>query len=244
MKNQPPWPADRVERWPLARVLEAERNPRTHTDSQVEAIADSMREFGWTIPLLVDERGALIAGHGRLFAARKLELADAPVIVARGWTEPQKRAYRIADNKLALNAGWDAALLSAELAVLADEGFAVDLLGFSDADIARLIDDTDRLTLDHAARAANAADPTEFGFASANAETREQTSASTAADVTVSPDSISAVSDAGGLLAVFSCMVRVADRQILFDAIAHARTRGATDSGAALVLIAREWLNP
>ncbi|MBC8722115.1 hypothetical protein F6X37_11070 [Paraburkholderia sp. 31.1] len=242
MNKQPSWPADRVERWPLARVLEAERNPRTHTDSQVEAIAESMREFGWTIPLLVDEGGALIAGHGRLFAARRLELADAPVIVARGWTEAQKRAYRIADNKLALNAGWDAALLSAELAALADEGFAVDLLGFSDADMARLIDDTDRLTLDHAARAAEAADPTDFGFADANADTRERTPVSTAADATVSPDGTSAVRDAA--LAVFSCMVRVADRQILFDAIAHARTRGAADSGAALVLIAREWLNP
>ncbi|MGF6968140.1 hypothetical protein OKW43_005168 [Paraburkholderia sp. WC7.3g] len=244
MKKQPPWPADSVERWPLARLQLATRNARSHPPEQVESLAGSLREFGWTIPVLVDELGEIIAGHGRLLAARQIGLDDAPVIVARGWSEAQKRAYRIADNKLALNASWDTELLAQELRLLTAEGFEPDLLGFSDADLARLTDDTDRLRLDHAAQIGQVADLTEFGFAGANADTRERTPVSTAADATVSPEGVSAVSDAAGSLAVFSCMVRVADRQILFDAIAHARTRGAADSGAALVLIAREWLNP
>ncbi|MBC8724559.1 hypothetical protein F6X37_24115 [Paraburkholderia sp. 31.1] len=244
MKKQPPWPADSVERWPLERLQLATRNARSHPPEQVESLAGSLREFGWTIPVLVDDAGEVIAGHGRLLAARQIGLDDAPVIVARGWSEAQKRAYRIADNKLALNASWDTELLAQELQALTAEGFEPDLLGFSDADLARLTDDTDRLRLDHAAQDADAADLTEFGFAGANADTHDRAPVSTAADATVSPEGVSAVSDAGGSLAVFSCMVRVADRQILFDAIAHARTRGAADSGAALVLIAREWLNP
>lgn len=130
-----------------------------------------MREFGWTIPVLVDEGGELIAGHGRLRAARLLGLDDAPVLVAKGWSEAQKRAYRIADNKLALNSGWDTVLLSGELAALAGEGLAADLLGFSDADMARLVDDTDRLTLEHAAAAAAAVDPTDWRHAAAQPDT-------------------------------------------------------------------------
>ncbi|MBB5411678.1 ParB-like chromosome segregation protein Spo0J [Paraburkholderia sp. HC6.4b] len=243
MKKQPPWPADSVERWPLERLQLATRNARSHPPEQVESLAGSLREFGWTIPVLVDEVGEIIAGHGRLLAARQIGLDDAPVIVARGWSEAQKRAYRIADNKLALNASWDTELLAQELQALTVEGFEPDLLGFSDADLARLTDDTDRLRLDHAAQIAEVADPTEFGFASANANTHDRAPVSAAADAAASQNGFSAVSDAAASLAVFSCMVRVADRQILFDAIAHARTRGAADSGAALLLIAREWLD-
>ncbi|MBB5408584.1 hypothetical protein HDG34_002521 [Paraburkholderia sp. HC6.4b] len=243
MKKQPPWPADSVERWPLERLQLATHNARSHPPEQVESLAGSLREFGWTIPVLVDEAGEVIAGHGRLLAARQIGLADAPVIVARGWSGAQKRAYRIADNKLALNASWDTELLAQELQALTAEGFEPDLLGFSDADLARLTDDTDRLRLDHAAQIAEVADPTEFGFASANANTHERAPVSTAADAVASQNGFSAVSDADASLAVFSCMVRVADRQTLFDAIAHARTRGAADSGAALLLIAREWLD-
>jgi DNA modification methylase len=123
--------AEEIERWPLARLVEAERNPRTHSAEQIDQIAASMREFGWTIPVLVDEGGVLIAGHGRLRAAQQLGLTDAPVIIARGWTEAQKRAYRIADNKLAENAGWDDALLAAELGELRDMDFDLALTGFS-----------------------------------------------------------------------------------------------------------------
>ena len=101
------WPADRVERWPIERLVPSARNARTHSEAQVEQIAASIREWGWTNPVLVDESGTIIAGHGRVLGARKLRIKEVPVMVAIGWTEAQKRAYLIADNKLTLNGGWD-----------------------------------------------------------------------------------------------------------------------------------------
>ena len=91
------------------------RNARTHSDTQVSQIASSIREWGWTNPVLVAEDGTIIAGHGRVLAARKLRIADVPVMTATGWTDAQKRAYAIADNKLTLNGGWDDELLGLEL---------------------------------------------------------------------------------------------------------------------------------
>src|SRR5687768_9833712 len=119
------WPADKVERWPIDRLVPYARNARTHNDVQVAQIAASIREWGWTNPILVDEAGGIIAGHGRVLADRKLGLVDIPVMVAGDWTEAQKRAYVLADNKIALNAGWDDALLGLELADLS--GMGVDL---------------------------------------------------------------------------------------------------------------------
>jgi ParB-like chromosome segregation protein Spo0J len=107
---QQQWPADAVERRPLASLVPAARNARTHSDEQVAQIAASIGEWGWTVPVLVDEAGTIIAGHGRVLAAAKIGLSDVPVMVARGWTDAQKRAYVIADNKLAENAGWDEAV--------------------------------------------------------------------------------------------------------------------------------------
>src|SRR3712207_6714329 len=109
------WPADEARRWAVDRLVPSARNARTHTDAQVAQIAASIREWGWTVPVLVDEDGNLIAGHGRVLAARLLGLAEVPVVVARGWSDAKKRAYMLADNKLALNAGWDEALLRLEL---------------------------------------------------------------------------------------------------------------------------------
>src|SRR5438309_7442512 len=94
------WPADTVERWAVDRLIPYARNARTHSPAQVAQIAASVREWGWTVPVLVDEAGMLIAGHGRVMAARKLGLTEIPVMVARGWSEAQKRAYVLADNKL------------------------------------------------------------------------------------------------------------------------------------------------
>src|ERR1700710_715224 len=112
------WPADRVERWPIDRLVPYARNARTHSDGQVAQIAASIAEWGWTMPVLVDEAGMLIAGHGRILAARKLGLAEVPVMVAYGWSDAKRRAYTLADNKLALNAGWDQAMLATELSEL------------------------------------------------------------------------------------------------------------------------------
>ena len=105
-------------------------NSRTHSPEQVDQIAASIREFGFTNPVLVDEKGTLIAGHGRLLAAHKLGITEVPSIELANLTEIQKKAYIIADNKLALNAGWDDEMLKLELANLADVGFDLELTGF------------------------------------------------------------------------------------------------------------------
>ncbi|MBT9291838.1 site-specific DNA-methyltransferase [Prosthecodimorpha staleyi] len=115
------------------------RNARTHSDEQVAQIAASIREFGWTNPILIDDDGGIIAGHGRLLAARKLGMVEVPTITLAGLSETQKRALVIADNKLALNAGWDDELLAVELQALIDEGYEAAITGFSDAEIERLI---------------------------------------------------------------------------------------------------------
>jgi ParB-like nuclease domain len=122
--------ADRIELWPIEKLRPYERNPRTHSDEQVDQLAASMVEFGWTNPVLVDEQGGILAGHGRLLAARKLGLAEVPVIRFEHLSEAQKRAYLIADNQLALNSRWDDDLLAEELAWLRGERFDLDLMRF------------------------------------------------------------------------------------------------------------------
>lgn len=128
-------PADKVEQWPIEKLVPYAKNSRTHSEEQVAQIAASIREWGWTTPVLVDSGGTIIAGHGRVMAARKLGIDKIPVVIADGWTDAQKRAYVIADNKLALNAGWDADLLGQEFAELADVGFDLDLTGFTAEEI-------------------------------------------------------------------------------------------------------------
>jgi DNA modification methylase len=132
------WPADHVERWPLCRLTPYARNARTHSDAQVTQIAASIREWGWTVPVLVNEDGTIIAGHGRVLAAQHLALTEVPVMVARGWSEAKRRAYVLADNKLTLNGGWDEALLRAELADLAGMGADLSLTGFSTDEVQAL----------------------------------------------------------------------------------------------------------
>jgi len=134
---QPEWPADKVERRAVAALIPYARNARTHSPEQVDQIAASIREWGWTVPVLVDEQGGIIAGHGRVLAAHKLAIAEVPVMVAAGWSEAQKRAYVLADNKLALNAGWDDAMLRVEIDDL-QCGFDLGLIGFSADEIAAL----------------------------------------------------------------------------------------------------------
>lgn len=132
-----------IEHWPVERLLPYAANARTHPDDQIAQIAGSIAEFGFNVPCLVDERGVLIAGHGRLLAARKLGLADVPVIRLDHLTDAQARAFRIADNQIAVNAGWDDATLSAELARLRGDGVDLELLGFPEAELDRLLDGLD-----------------------------------------------------------------------------------------------------
>lgn len=115
------------------------RNPRTHNDEQVAKIAASIVEYGWTNPILVDGENGIIAGHGRLAAARKLELTEVPVIELAHLSPTQKRAYVISDNRLALDAGWDDAMLALELAELSEAGYDLALTGFDDAEIEQLL---------------------------------------------------------------------------------------------------------
>ena len=117
------------------------RNSRTHSDEQVAQVAASIKEFGWTNPILIDENNGIIAGHGRLQAAQRLGESNVPTIVLTGLTDAQKRAYVIADNKLALNAGWDNDMLAVEIADLIEEGFDLDLTGFDGDEIDKLLAD-------------------------------------------------------------------------------------------------------
>jgi ParB-like chromosome segregation protein Spo0J len=131
--------ARHIEHWPLDKLIPYIRNPRIHSEAQVAQIAASIAEFGFLNPILVDTSAGIIAGHGRLRGARKLQLLEVPVIVLDHLTESQKRAYVIADNRLAENAGWDEELLRLELAALDEENFNVNLTGFEDEDLARLL---------------------------------------------------------------------------------------------------------
>jgi DNA modification methylase len=129
-KTMQAWPADHVERRSVESLIPYARNARTHSDAQVAQLAASIQEWGWTTPVLIDETGSIIAGHGRVMAARKLGIEDVPVMVAAGWSEAQRRAYVLADNQLATNAGWDVDLLKVELGDLGEMGFDLDLIGF------------------------------------------------------------------------------------------------------------------
>ncbi len=128
-----------VEYRPLDSLVAYARNARTHSDAQVAEIAGSIREFGFTNPVLVDEDGTLIAGHGRVLAARKLGMAEVPTIMLTGLSETQRRALVLADNRIAINAGWDNDLLALELGDLQDAGFDLGLTGFTGDEIADLL---------------------------------------------------------------------------------------------------------
>ena len=121
----------KLEYLPLETLKAYERNTRTHSDEQIEQLKNSITEFGFTNPILIDENNVIIAGHGRSVAARSIGLNEVPCIRLKGLTETQRKALRIADNQLALNAGWDEELLRIELEEIKAEDFNLDLIGFS-----------------------------------------------------------------------------------------------------------------
>ena len=131
---------------PPASIRGSARNARTHSAEQVAEIAASIQRFGFASPILVDSAGEIIAGHGRLAAAQSLGLAEVPVISLDGLSPAEVRALRLADNQLALNAGWDEALLRSELLDLRAEDFDVEILGFDDEELGRLLDDVGPLS--------------------------------------------------------------------------------------------------
>lgn len=124
---------------PLNELIPCARNARTHSDDQVAQLVASIKEFGWTNPILIDEKGEIIAGHGRVMAAESLGMETVPVIVLTNLTDDQKRAYRLADNRLPMNAGWDVELLKMEMVELLDADFDVSLTGFNEAEIEELL---------------------------------------------------------------------------------------------------------
>jgi ParB-like chromosome segregation protein Spo0J len=125
----------KIESIKLEKLIPYARNSRTHSDQQIAQVAASIREFGFTNPVLIDAEDGIIAGHGRVMAARKLGLTEVPCIRLGHLTETQKRAYIIADNKLALNSGWDEEMLGLELADLREADFDLDLVGFDAGEI-------------------------------------------------------------------------------------------------------------
>jgi ParB-like chromosome segregation protein Spo0J len=137
--------AKRIELWPVERLQPYERNARTHSAEQVAQIAASIVEFGFTNPILVDSNDGIIAGHGRLTAAQELGLRTVPVVVLDHLSDRQRKAYILADNQLALNAGWDTDLLRGELQDLAEQDFDLSLIGFSDDELADLLPEIEEL---------------------------------------------------------------------------------------------------
>jgi len=126
----------RLEFWPIDRLIPSPRNARTHSEAQVAEIAGSIRAFGFSNPILVGDDNDIIAGHGRLAAARLLQLAEVPVIVLGGLNDVQRRQLMLADNRIALNAGWDAELLTLELNDLSALGADLSVIGFTSKELA------------------------------------------------------------------------------------------------------------
>jgi DNA modification methylase len=150
MKNE--WPAVKVELVKVKDVLPYAMNSRVHSDEQVNQIASSIQEWGFTVPILIDEKNTILAGHGRIMAAGKLSLDEVPAMKATNWTEAQKKAYVIADNKLAMNSTWDEEMLKLEFEGLQELDFDIDLIGFSADELSDLLieDEKEGLTEDDA----------------------------------------------------------------------------------------------
>lgn len=147
-KGHQNWPAQTVEMREIGDLKLNDHNPREHTLDQIEQISASMERFGWTIPVLVDEENVIIAGHGRVRAARLKGWRQAPVMVARGWTSEQKRAYLMADNQIAANSSWDRKMVQGELRSLMAADFDVALIGFSEAELSKLMIDPKKASTD------------------------------------------------------------------------------------------------
>ena len=192
-------------------------NSRTHTEEQVAQIAASIKEFGWTNPILLDGDNGIIAGHGRLRAAVKLSITKVPCINLAHLSDIQKKAYVIADNKIALNSGWDIQILALELDALRDADLDLGLLGFSEADLSRMADDQDLVKLNNMVDDAD----------DENDEAHEGD--------TDKPDSE---------LFPLSVMLEHEQRDTVFKALKKAKNEHYLDtSGQALWVICKEYIN-
>jgi len=138
-------PAQAIERRQIDDLVPYNRNPRTHPEAQIQQLASSIQQWGWTVPLLIDESNNVIAGHGRLEAAKRLDMREVPCIVASGWSENQRRAYVIADNKLSENSQWDDTIFFDELKSLSDVDFDLRLVGIDDFEPIEFLPDLEPL---------------------------------------------------------------------------------------------------
>lgn len=131
------WPADEIVRRDVSQLVPNARNARQHGPAQIAEIAGLIREFGWTVPVLIDEHDKIIAGHGRVLAAQSLGVATIPAVVARGWSDARKRAYMIADNEVPTHSTWNKELLRVELIDLQQQGVDLKTIGFDPIDLAQ-----------------------------------------------------------------------------------------------------------
>lgn len=217
--------AKRIEVWSLDQLIPYERNARTHTPEQVEQIAASIREFGFLNPILVDSANGVVAGHGRMEAARKLGMAEVPVVVLDHLTEQQRRAYVLADNRIAQNAGWDRLLLHEELSAL---DFDYHLLGFDDADIKRLADSVQLAELEALANTVRAEPEDQGDDYSGSADEDDKDADATA--------------ESGEVYHVFAVNLLWDDREEVLAAVRAAKAKLHSDSTPdALLHICREF---
>lgn len=154
MIESPQFWAKNFEAIDIAKLKPYKKNPRLHSQKQIELLAGSIEEWGFTVPILIDEEQNVLSGHGRLEAAKKLELKQVPCITAQGWSEQKKRAYIIADNKIAQLSSWDPKSLQDEFAFLDSLGYELEKIGFDEDEIKRIANDVDLEALEDLATGA------------------------------------------------------------------------------------------
>jgi ParB-like chromosome segregation protein Spo0J len=230
--------AERIELWPVERLVPFEGNARTHSAAQVAQLAASIQRFGFLAPILVDGESGILAGHGRLLAARELGMEQVPVVVLDHLTPDERRAYVLADNKIAENAGWDEERLAEELGALMDAEFNLGMLGFSDDDLRRL---TDGLELGEFEQLSQPLAP-----GVEHAEPEDQGQGGLGLDQERDDEDADATEQSGEVEErhVFSASMRWDDREQVLQAVAAAKARhGLEGTAEALALVCREWLD-
>ena len=233
-KGLSPRMAQRIELWPVDRLRPYERNARTHGAEQLAQLQASIKEFGFTAPILVDSDDGILAGHGRLEAALALGMTEVPVVVLDHLTPEQRRAYVLADNKLAENAGWDLAVLDAELSSLLEADFDLTSMGFNDDDLKRLQDGLDLGSFEELSQGTERVEPEDQpGLGLVPGDGEEE-----------GPDDATAESGEVEERHVFSVNLLWDDREVVLSAVRAAKERhGLEGTPEALVQICREWMD-
>jgi ParB-like chromosome segregation protein Spo0J len=229
--------AERIELWPVERLVPFEGNARTHSAAQLAQLAASIQRFGFLAPILVDGESGILAGHGRLMAARELGMQQVPVVVLDHLTPDERRAYVVVDNKIAENAGWDEERLAAELGALMEAEFDLGALGFSDDDLRRL---TDGLELGAFEQLSQPLAPV-----TERAEPEDQGQGGLGLDREQDEDG-DATRESGEVEErhVFSVSMRWDDREQVLMAVAAAKGKhGLEGTAEALAQVCREWLD-